>query len=178
MSRIINPDTKSIRFQVKVDEKLTFLSLKLGRTKKDLFVQMVDYFYRTKKDPIDLNDELLKKEITSGISKILSFYRQQENDLILPQFEILSNMENSIIKLLDNIESATSKLNQLSLEQQSLSNRQRNMHTSFEDAKLLKTRFRKIFENYVAARESLGWNPSSRIKDELIKLALNQLSDL
>jgi len=54
-----------------VDERLTLLARKLGRTKREVVMQMVDYFYKSKKDPADLNDEVLKKELASGISRIL-----------------------------------------------------------------------------------------------------------
>ena len=35
-------------------------ALKLGRSKRQVFFRMVGYFYPSKKDPIDLDDELLK----------------------------------------------------------------------------------------------------------------------
>jgi len=67
----IDENKKSVRFPEAVDERLTLLARKLGRTKRELFMQMVDYFYKSKKDPADLNDEVLKKELSSGISRIL-----------------------------------------------------------------------------------------------------------
>jgi len=60
------------------------LAGKLGHTKCLLFTQKVDYFHNSKKDPSDLNDELLKKELSSGINWILSFIRKQESDLLVP----------------------------------------------------------------------------------------------
>jgi len=47
---------------------------------------MVDYFYRSKKDPSDPGDEMLKRELSSGISRMLSFIRQQEKDFLLTLF--------------------------------------------------------------------------------------------
>src|SRR5690606_31253613 len=64
-------NTKSVRFTEAVDGRLTLLARKLGRTKRELFMQMVDYFYKSKKDPADLNDEVLKKELSNGINRIL-----------------------------------------------------------------------------------------------------------
>jgi len=52
---------KTIRFPVSADEKLQKLADKTGLTKLAFFIAMVDYFYKSKKDPRDLNDELLKK---------------------------------------------------------------------------------------------------------------------
>ncbi|GAC1307544.1 MAG: hypothetical protein NVSMB24_19590 [Mucilaginibacter sp.] len=51
---------KTIRFPVKTDEKLQTIANKSGLTKLDFFIYMVNYFYKSKKDPIDVNDELLK----------------------------------------------------------------------------------------------------------------------
>lgn len=68
-----NDGAKSVRFPLATDEKLTKLSLKLGRSKKMVICQAVDYFYHTKKYPIDINDELLKRQIASGISRIIAF---------------------------------------------------------------------------------------------------------
>ncbi|WP_286421095.1 BfmA/BtgA family mobilization protein [Myroides odoratimimus] len=57
-------DTSSIRFSKPVNEKLEKLALGFKRSKKELFTQMVDYFYRSKKDPSDFRDEVLKKELS------------------------------------------------------------------------------------------------------------------
>lgn len=40
---------RSVRFSVAVDEKFEKVARKLGRTKRLLFVQMVEYFYKSKK---------------------------------------------------------------------------------------------------------------------------------
>lgn len=59
-------NNKTIRFSLSTDTKLTKLSTKLGRDKLEVFNQMVDYFYRTGKDPKDFNDELLKKALAKN----------------------------------------------------------------------------------------------------------------
>ena len=56
-------DTNSIRYPAAVDVKLEKLALLFGRSKKELFGQMVDYFYRSKKDPEDWGDEALKRTL-------------------------------------------------------------------------------------------------------------------
>jgi len=75
---------KSVRFSLETDRKFTILSDKLGRSKQELFAEMVDYFYKSKKDPGDLNDEVLKKEISQGINRIISFIKTQEKDTLVP----------------------------------------------------------------------------------------------
>src|SRR5690606_13378605 len=88
----IDPNSKSVRFPKEVDERLSLLARKLGRTKREVVMQMVDYFYKSKKDPSDLNDEVLKKELSSGVSRILSFIRRQENDLLVPIYNIVDEL--------------------------------------------------------------------------------------
>jgi hypothetical protein len=75
---------KSVRFGTDTDLKFSKLAEKLGRSKQELFGQMVDYFYKSKKDPTDLNDELLKKELGQGINRIISFIKTQEKEALTP----------------------------------------------------------------------------------------------
>lgn len=75
---------KSVRFNSDTDLKFSKLSEKLGRSKQELFGQMVDYFYKSKKDPGDLNDELLKKELGQGINRIIAFIKTQEKEALTP----------------------------------------------------------------------------------------------
>ncbi len=81
MDKIAN---KSVRFGGDTDLKFSKLSEKLGRSKQELFSQMVDYFYKSQKDPGDLNDELLKKELGQGINRIISFIKTQEKEALTP----------------------------------------------------------------------------------------------
>lgn len=76
--------SKSVRFNFDTDLKFSKLSEKLGRSKQELFGQMVDYFYKSKKDPGDLNDELLKKELGQGINRIIAFIKTQEKEALTP----------------------------------------------------------------------------------------------
>jgi hypothetical protein len=75
---------KSVRFGGGTDLKFSKLSAKLGRSKQELFGQMVAYFYKSGKDPGDLNDELLKKELGQGINRIISFIKTQEKEALTP----------------------------------------------------------------------------------------------
>ncbi|MCF2491697.1 BfmA/BtgA family mobilization protein [Dyadobacter sp. CY347] len=75
---------KSVRFTETTDEKFGKIAEKLGRSKQDLLAEMVDYFYKSKKDPSDLSDELLKKELGQGINRIISFVKVQEKDILAP----------------------------------------------------------------------------------------------
>jgi len=93
MDKIAN---KSVRFGGDTDLKFSKLSEKLGRSKQELFGQMVDYFYKSQKDPGDLNDEMLKKELGQGINRIISFIKTQEKEALTPimadQRQLLRNL--------------------------------------------------------------------------------------
>src|SRR5476651_1847328 len=84
MNKQTDPNIKTIRFPVTADNKLQKMAEKCGLTKIEFFVAMVDYFYKSKKDPRDLNDELLKKELVLRSDRIIGFIRTMESELLLP----------------------------------------------------------------------------------------------
>lgn len=96
MDKIAN---KSVRFSGDTDLKFSKLSEKLGRSKQELFGQMVDYFYKSQKDPGDLNDELLKKELGQGINRIISFIKTQEKEALTPMLADLAQLQRSVSRL-------------------------------------------------------------------------------
>lgn len=57
---------KTVKFSKKTDEKFIAISRALGRSKRELFSQMVDFFYKNKKDPTDLNDDILKNTLSKS----------------------------------------------------------------------------------------------------------------
>ncbi|RZK27793.1 MAG: hypothetical protein EOO61_22945 [Hymenobacter sp.] len=96
MDKLVN---KSVRFGGDTDLKFSKLSEKLGRSKQELFSQMVDYFYKSQKDPGDLNDELLKKELGQGINRIISFIKTQEKQALTPMLTDLAQLQRSVNRL-------------------------------------------------------------------------------
>lgn len=96
MDKIAN---KSVRFGGDTDLKFSKLSEKLGRSKQELFGQMVDYFYKSQKDPGDLNDEMLKKELGQGINRIISFIKTQEKEALTPMLADLAQLQRSVNRL-------------------------------------------------------------------------------
>lgn len=90
---------KSVRFGGDTDLKFSKLSEKLGRSKQELFGQMVDYFHKSQKDPGDLNDELLKKELGQGINRIISFIKTQEKEALTPLLADQRELTRSLAKL-------------------------------------------------------------------------------
>lgn len=178
-------NTKSVRFPREVDERLTKLALKLGRTKRMLVTQMVDYFYKSKKDPSDLNDEMLKKELSTGINRIISFIRRQENDLLAPAYsdtvkvlKILTMQKMAIMEIKD-VQSGTPKKHLEYIQWfTAIASVLKKMHEAHEDKKTLKKKFGEILEYYIGQRESLGWPVSQAKKDELASHCRRSLNNL
>jgi cytochrome c556 len=97
--------SKSVRFNSDTDLKFSKLSEKLGRSKQELFGQMVDYFYKSKKDPADLNDELLKKELGQGINRIISFIKTQEKEALTPLLADQRDLKRALATLHQQVDS-------------------------------------------------------------------------
>lgn len=181
----VDQNIKSVRFPKEVDERLSILARKLGRTKRMLFVQMVDYFYRSKKDPIDLNDEVLKKELSSGINRILSFIRKQEDDLLVPLYSMVSEqsalvaLQRSITKTIaENQVKGNEAVGESTRQLKLLDAHLKKLIVGLGEKNVLKSNFRRILEHYIAQREAMGWPVSAAKKDELakeVRLALEKL---
>lgn len=167
-------NTKSVRYPVATDIKLEKIALKLGRTKKTTVIQMVEYFYRSKKDPLDLNDELLKKELVNGNNRIIGFFKTQEKDFLLPIFSdsgtlvTIAKQHTLYFKevgtyLKQNVENAKKLVEGMTKLERGIA----KIHNHLEDKSLLKSRFSKLLEYYITQRESLGWTTANVKKEEL-----------
>ncbi|WP_448103913.1 BfmA/BtgA family mobilization protein [Pedobacter panaciterrae] len=176
---------KSIRYPVEADEKLGKLAQKLGRTKKLLFMQMVDYFYKSKKDPIDLNDDILKKELVNGVNRIITFIRRLESDFLLPIFtetgkllEINLNNNQQLKGIgeyaLEDEKKSNDILLRLGLLEKAISRTQ----MYYEEKVQLKMRFKKLLEYYITQRETLGWPVSAAKKEDLQNHVRQSLENL
>jgi len=179
-------NVKTIRFPVKTDQKLMAIANKCGLTKLDFFIYMVDYFYKSKKDPRDLNDELLKNAIHKKTDNIIAFIRTQEQELLIPmkkesermitgQLKIVDFFNNQIIKHNDEQKIASAA------QATSISNIAeylRKLDTAQYDKKRLKTMFSSILEFYINSREQMGMMTKQVEKDALIQNARQQLNNL
>lgn len=181
----VDENIKSVRFSIEIDERLAILSRKLGRTKRMLVIQMVDYFYKSKKDPADLNDEVLKKELSSGVNRILSFIRKQESDLLVPIYSMsselitLTKLLGSISKVIAEGQLKGNESNNENLKQiKTVDNHLKQLLTKVGEKETLKSHFGKILEHYITQRESLGWSVSAVKKEELAKQVRNALDKL
>ncbi|EEI89704.1 hypothetical protein HMPREF0765_4609 [Sphingobacterium spiritivorum ATCC 33300] len=167
------------------DIKLEKIALKLGRTKKTTVIQMVEYFYRSKKDPIDLNDELLKKELVNGNNRIISFFKTQEKDFLLPVFSDVGTLlaiakQHTLyfkeigIYLKQDVENVKKLAERMMTLERGIAKTQ----TYLEEKALLKSRFSKILEHYITQRESLGWTTANVKKEELQAYIRQSLENL
>lgn len=168
-------DTNSIRYPKETDEKMEKLAKSLGCSKKELFCQMVDYFYRSKKDPADFGDEMLKKELSSGISRILSFIRQQEKDFLLPLFTDSGILKTASLKQKELLEGIGKHLLTeseqtiiLSKRSEQIINGLKYLISKQKEKEILKEQFSQLLDYYIGQREEMGWTTSGVKKEELI----------
>ena len=178
-------DTNSIRYPSNVDEKLEKLSQGFARSKKELFCQMVDYFYRSKKDPADWGDEILKKQLSSGINRILSFIRQQEKDFHLPLFTDSGIIKTSVVKQVQLSEAIGKhliaegeKTKIITKHSDEILKVLKMIASKQKEKQALKENFSHILEYYITQREEMGWTTSGIKKDELITHVRKSLQNL
>jgi hypothetical protein len=178
-------DTNSIRYPKEVDDKMEKLAKNLGRSKKELFCQMVDYFYRSKKDPADPGDEMLKRELSSGISRIISFIRQQEKDFLLPLFtdsEVLKTISLRQKDILEAISkhllSESEKTSVLAKRSEQIINGLKHLVSKQKEKEILKEEFSRLLDYYAVQREEMGWTTSGIKKEELIAHVKQSLKNL
>ena len=175
---------RSVRYPLPVDEKLVKIALKLGRTKRQVFMQMVDYFYKSKKDPLDLNDELLKNALMKNHKDYIGFIRKQEDMLLIPIKTEMDRMVTSQIKIIDRFNSEVLKhnvdvLNKQNVHDQKLSAIALIMETiqkSFKSKEQLKMQFLHILDSYIKSRDAFGLMTSGKEKEELISITKAQVS--
>lgn len=167
-----------------VDQKLEKIALKLGRTKRQSFIQMVDYFYKSKKDPLDLNDELLKNALMKSHKDYIGFIRKQEDMLLIPIKTEMDRMIASQSQLIDRFNTQVLKANADLLNNQNAHVRKftemdKLMETIRKNQKSkeqLKAQFLFILDSYIKSRDAFGMMTSAREKEELITVTKSQIS--
>ena len=178
-----DPNKKTIRFTAETDQKLHKLVEKTGLTKLAFFTAMVDYFYKSKKDPRDLSDELLKKELVKRSDTIIGFIRTQEEELLRPlkkDGERLIKSHTSLLNVFNEQMLPHAKRQEaLNKEEVNILNTiwkhlSANQKTEIDTEKL-KRRFAEILEEYIKAREHLGMMPKQAEKESLAENARMKL---
>jgi hypothetical protein len=179
-------NVRSVRYPVVVDQKFEKIALKLGRTKRQVFIQMVDYFYKSKKDPVDLNDEVLKNTLLKNHQQYIGFIKTQENMLLVPikilidrigesQWQIIERFNTEVLQhnvdVLNNQQAQAVVFSEIGRLMDVISKSQKSKET-------LKTQFMSILESYIRSREAFTMMTSGREKDELIAMVKDQVRTL
>jgi hypothetical protein len=176
-------NVRSVRYPVVVDQKFEKIALKLGRTKRQVFIQMVDYFYKSKKDPIDLNDELLKNALMKNHQQYIGFIKAQETMLLIPIKTEMDRVSRSQGKIIDRFNSEVLKhnvdvLNDLQSHAKAFGEVARVMDAilkAMKSKEILKEQFLFILDGYIRSREAFGMMTPGREKDELIAITKEQI---
>jgi hypothetical protein len=177
---------KTIRFPVKTDEKIKKIALKLGRTKVNTFIQMLDYFYASKKDPKDISDELLKNTLLRNHKDYIGFIKTQESELLIPikrdadrmikGLQVLVNYFKEDILVQNNRNLAYQEQQKKEVEENKRLMVKINQDLSTKEN--LKSQFIYIFNNYVTARDAFGMMTSAKDKNDLFQSTISNIKML
>jgi hypothetical protein len=179
-------NVKSVRYPLLVDQKFEKLALKLGRTKRQLFIQMVDYFYKSKKDPADLNDEVLKNTLMKNHQQYIGFIKTQENMLLVPMKSLMDRIGESQRQIIDLFNSEVLQHNVDVLNNQhalaamfsEIAKLMEAILQSQKNRETLKAQFMSILEGYIRSREAFTMMTPGKEKDELINSVKAQVRSL
>jgi hypothetical protein len=167
---------KSLRFPISTDSKLESISLKLGRNKRMVFMQMVDYFHSSRKDPLDINDDVLKNTLLKSHKDYVGFIKAQESNLLVPIKKDVSRMIASQSNVINFFNKQVLEHNNSLIQNQEAQRHQfakidevmRTIVSKLDTKEKLKREFLFILDNYIKTRESFGMMTSAKEKDELI----------
>lgn len=179
-------NNKSVRFNALTGEKFEKVAIKLGRNKRLVFMQMVDYFYRSRKDPLDVNDELLKNTLLKNHRDYIGFIKTQETDLLIPTKREVDRMIQSQKKLLDYFNANVIRHNKDLLDNQQLQINKFSKSddlmslivTKLDTREKLKNKFIYIIENYIRVRDSFTVMTRDKEREELINKTMHQIKQL
>jgi len=148
-------NNKFIRFPSATNDKLEKTALKLGRSKVTVFVQMVDYFLRTRDLLIPMHTQV--KRMIANQEKINVLLTRVDNG----NLELKTCQESAVKQSLDN-----SKI-------------LRVLYSHLEEKVRLKDKFIVVLRSYVKERESLSsFAMNDAKKTQLINRAIEQVKQL
>ena len=176
-------NVKSVRYPEVTDQKFEKIALKLGRTKRKVFIQMVDYFYKSKKDPMDLNDELLKSTLLKNHQQYIGFIKTQEQILLVPIKSLIEKIGDSQRQIIDRFNKSVLNHNVDVLNNQQalaamMGEIARLMEAILQSQKtkeMLKAQFISILEAYLKSREAFTLMTSGKGKEELVASVKEQI---
>jgi len=180
-----NANLRNIKYPASYDPMFDKIALKLGRSKRQILCQMIDYFFRSKKDPTDLNDELLKTTLLKSHKDYVGFIKVQEMELLVPikigtdrmirnQEQIVKFFNEQVLKSnKDMSDKFNRQMNTLSAAYSILKIMNDNLETKEE----LKIKLLDIFDEFVRKREALGAFKTKE-KEELLRQTLKRVDEL
>ncbi|NQX52274.1 hypothetical protein HQN86_01475 [Pedobacter panaciterrae] len=184
---------RTVKFPESVADKFDKIALKLGRSKRQVFTQMVDYFFRSKKDPADINDEFLKNTLLKSHKDYIGFIRTQEAELLIPIKTDVSRMLDALGRVIQSFNGQVLKQNDQIFNHQKLllGNQEaqvkkftqtdelmRRVFASLHTREQLKEKFLDIFEDYVKVRNSFNITTSAKEKETVIQKVRQKISHL
>lgn len=184
-SMVSGESVKTVKFSKTTDEKFITISRALGRSKRELFSQMVDYFYKNKKDPTDLNDDILKNTLSRSHKTYIGFIKNQEDLLLIPMKEAMDKMianQKDIVRFFNEQVLGANKtmLKHQFRQQEKFSESEKLMKTlqmQLDTKAVLKVKMLQIINSYIKAREDLG-SFKSKEKEELAEQVRKQIEHL
>ncbi|WP_342328060.1 BfmA/BtgA family mobilization protein [Pedobacter sp. FW305-3-2-15-E-R2A2] len=177
---------RTVKYSASDAIKFEKVALKLCRSKRLVFTQMVDYFYRSKKDPKDLNDELLKNTILKGQKEYFGFIKTQEAELLIPIKRDVARVVDSQKTIMGCFNSQVLQYNNDALKNQnqqvlSLARIQefiKGISDKVDEKEKLKVKFLSILDTYIRLRDSFGLMTSGKDKEVLIDNTRKQVAKL
>jgi len=173
---------RTIKYDIQTAQKMERIALKLGRPQRQVFAQMVDYFHRSKKDPMDVNDELLKNTLLKQHKDYIGFIRTQETDLLIPIKREVDRMIQNQKKIVDFFNNLDRHNKAMLLAQQEVTDGTKAhnrilsgttlavtaMSDRLDTKEQMKKKFLYILDSYIRSREAFGMMTPAREKEELI----------
>ncbi len=175
-------NVNTVKYPASLDTKFAKIALTLALTKRELFIKMVEYFYRTKKDPADINDELLKTSLAKSHKAYTSFIKTQEQLLLIPMKEsmdkMISNQKDIVKYFNEQVVNANKSILKGQQEQMTrLQETEKLISKAMENKENLKTSFLQILNGYIRNREDLGAF-KTREREELAESARKHIINL
>ena len=154
-------NVNTVKYPGLLDAKFAKVASSLGLTKRELFIKMVNYFYRTKKDPSDINDEQLKTNLAKSHKAYTSFIKTQEQLLLIPMKEsmdkMISNQKDIVKYFNEQVVNANKSILKNQQEQTTkLQETEKLILKAIDNRERLKTSFLQILNGYIRSREELG----------------------
>ncbi|MBL7711069.1 MAG: hypothetical protein JNL13_01330 [Chitinophagaceae bacterium] len=144
----------TIKYPASLDTKLDTIKRNLGLSSRELLERMVDYFHRTKKDPRDVNDELLKNTLLKNHRAYTGFIKAQEQLLLVPIKEAMDKLMANQREIVRYFNEQVIGANKQILKQQA--QLERKMLEAVEGREKLKADFLQLLGSYIQRREELG----------------------